>query len=127
MKDLPEKDRVYYQHAMTGDRGYSVVRNGVDSIRYDRPEEDYVVPHRQGEWKRMSTSTAHPKTLLVQVAYEADRKLCSILGRHSEARREWLELPPEKRIEWMNTGPKGSPVRELLFHRIMNTLIEHEV
>jgi hypothetical protein len=62
------------------------------------------------------------KLQLVQIAYEADRKLCFFLGLHGEARREWASMREQDRLKWAEFGPGKGPGRKELFHHILSTL-----
>lgn len=116
-------EREYYRHATTGDLGYIVRRDGKDCIKMDRgsaPEEirDFVA----GAWVRENQVYPMNRQQLVQVAYEADRKLCFYLGLHKEAKREWRSMKEEERIKWVEKGPRASSLRNHLFAAIMEAL-----
>lgn len=115
-------ERTYYSHVMTGDLGWMVRRDGKDCIRLDRPNQEIVKVFREGEWTPNLDHRPITKLQLVQVAYEADRKLCFFLGLHGEARREWAAMREQDRLKWAAHGPGAGPGRKLLFAQIMAAL-----
>jgi hypothetical protein len=99
-----------------------VRREGKDCIRLDRPNQEVVRPFREGEWSPVREFRPLTRLQLVQVAYEADRKLCFFLGLHAEARREWNAMRENDRLAWADHGPGGGAGRKELFRAIMAKL-----
>jgi hypothetical protein len=119
-----EHERTWYRHATTGDRGYSCRRGGKECIRYDRPNIDHTVLHRPHDWIPDNTPMKIPEAQLVQVAFDADRKLCLLLGRYDLAKREWIGLTDDQKIKWMRQGPQTPQVRRKMYLGIMDVLRE---
>ena len=113
MTDVPEfdplpADRVWFRHAQTGDRGYSVRRQGKDAVRYDRGPHIDQYSYNLSEWKPDDVVTPQFSAIqIAQVAFEADKKLCWALGLPELAKREWLDLSEKRRILWVNEGPQA--------------------
>lgn len=120
--DPAEHERTYYSHMTTGDVGWMVRREGKDCIRLDRPNHEIIRPYRQDEWQPELQHRPLTKYQLLQVAFEADRKLCFFLGKHDIARREWLSLKEEDRIKWGQFGPGSGSGRRELFNAVMAAL-----
>ncbi len=120
--DPADHERSYYRHIMTGDRGYMVRRDGKDHIRWDRPSQEITRPFREGEWIPEREHRPMTRLQLIQIAYEADRKLCFFLGLHSEARREWNAMHERDRLDWAARGPGAGPGRAAMFQAILDTL-----
>lgn len=112
-------ERVWYSWKPTGDRGWLVVRDGVDCVRLDRPNHELIKPlsecRKENEHRPL---TAYD---VAQVAHAADRVLCRVLQLYAEPRKEWIELKEEERIRWCNEGPKH-PKRALMYACIRETL-----
>jgi hypothetical protein len=78
-------------------------------------------------WREDKPAPRHfPKTVMLQVAYEADRKLLQVYGLQG---KDWLSLHPEEKRAWLegtaNFHDQGEVVgefRELLHNTIMDTL-----
>lgn len=121
--DPPQGERMYYRSTTTGDRAYLVRREGKDHIRLDRPMEEIIKPFRPNDWVREETHAPLARAHIVQVAFEADKRLCPFLGLHTEARKEWLSLTDGDRIQWLHDGPKTTNVaRRNLWKHIMKAL-----
>jgi hypothetical protein len=120
--DPADHERSYYRHVMTGDLGWMVRRDGKDCIRLDRPNQEIVKPFREQEWIPEHEHRPITRLQLVQIAYEADRKLCFFLGLHADARKEWASMREQDRLRWAQHGPGAGPGRQLLFTRIMAAL-----
>jgi hypothetical protein len=118
----PEHERVYYRHVSTSDMAYAVTKEGKPYIKYDRPNEERVLPFNPSNWIAVDTYRPIPEAQLVQVAFEADKRLCLLLGYHDLARREWIGLTETQRIKWMRHGPQVPPVRQRLFQAIKDVL-----
>ena len=120
--DPPDHERVFYRHSTTGDLGWLVRRDGKDCVKYDRPAMDIVRPFRADEWIAELEYRPLTRLQLVQVAFEADKKLCYFLGRHELSRRQWLNLSENERIRWSTNGPPDTGGRQELFQAIMASL-----
>src|SRR5262245_19057305 len=90
--DPPAHEREYFRQASSGDRGYLVRRDGKDCIRLDRPEQELIFP-LSGQWKRDEYGSLYLHDQIAQVAFNADRGMCALLGLHAESRLQWRELP----------------------------------
>lgn len=117
--------RVWYRSRTTGDRGYVYQDGEKTRIRLDRPNDDVSRPFIMGEWIEEQEIRNFAPMQLAQVAFVADRQLCTFLGLHSEAKLDWLSRREEVRIKFMKEGPKGSEIRERLFGAIMGVLREY--
>lgn len=98
--------RVYYRNVSTGDRGYMVKRHGADHIRFDRPGSDQTRLFKADEWTLEAQSRQLPAHEVAQVAFQADRQLCKVLGKLQESRKGWIDLDNEERVRWVKEGPK---------------------
>ena len=115
-------DRKWYRSTKTGDRGYYFRRAGQDMIRYDRPMEVIEVPFNRGFWVADQESRPMTMAQVTQVAFDADNRLCKLLGMHEQARRQWLDLSDDDRIKWMDEGPSNSRMREDLYKAVMTVM-----
>lgn len=107
----PIHERIWYNHAQTGDRGYAVRRAGRDGIRYDRPAIDEV-SYTLSDWKRLAEPGDEFTALQIgMVCFEADKKLCWAMGQQDLAKREWIDMSEKLRIRWMKDGPPASATR----------------
>ncbi len=124
MSDVPVSERTWFRHARTGDRGYLVVKDGKQFIRLDRPMEELLHPFRpdQGIWNPDNETRPFSKFQLAQVAFEADRQLCRMLGMHSTADRTWLAMKEQDRLKFIDKGPQGPDVRRDVYQAIMGVL-----
>lgn len=117
--------RIWYRSRTTGDRGYIFQDGDKTKIRLDRPNDDVTRTFVAGEWIEEEEVRNFTPMQLAQVAYAADRQLCSFLGLHTEAKKEWLSLREEPRIQFMKKGPQGSQsseIRQDLYQAIMDVL-----
>lgn len=105
--DPREHERKYVRHTTTGDLGYLVRRDGEDKVRLDRGPNEVIIDFRPNDWKEETTHYPMSRAQLAQVAFEADKKLCLYLGFHRLAKRNWLNLSEEDRIEFVKNGPCG--------------------
>lgn len=119
----PDKDRIYYRNVTSGQLGWFVRRDGKDRIRFDRPDQEITVPFTKAQWVAEQEHRPLTKAQITQVAFEADKMLCRILGLHDKADKEWLNLKDETRIAWMETGPTRPVERSHLYRAIMKELI----
>lgn len=120
--DPADHERTFYRHATTGDLGWMVRREGRDCIRLDRPAQEISRPYRESEWIAEREHRPLTKLQLVQIAFEADKRLCFFLGKHDLARREWLSMKDEQRIAWADKGPPAGGGRPELFAAILKVL-----
>lgn len=119
------QDRVYYRRARDGQLGWFVRQNGQDSIRLDRNSQRIVLPYRPQEWVEDKDYRQLTRVHIGQVALAADAQLCRLLGLHELAKRQWLDMSPEQRRKWMESGPSGSAEREALWTAIMEAMATH--
>ncbi len=118
----PSHERHYYRSTTTGDLGFMITQEGQPFIMLDRPNERIIKPWRKHEWIVELEHRPMTEAQIAQVAFEADKKLCLLLGMHDKATREWMSLYEEQRIEWTTDGPKGNRYREHLYRSIMDVL-----
>ena len=104
----PVGDRKFYRSATTGDRAYLVRRDGRDCVKLDRPMEDICKPFRPDDWIEEMKFAPLARAHIVQVAFEADKRLLPFLGLRLEARKEWLSLLDPERLQWLQDGPPRS-------------------
>lgn len=117
--DPEPRDRVWYEHRQTGDRGWMVRRDGKDWIRLDRgPRVERLQPVNPAAWRQVNDYRPMTEHQLAQVAFEADRKLCFFLGQHERSRKEWESLSDKARIRYVKEGPGGDH-RQVLYDAIM--------
>jgi hypothetical protein len=123
----PEHKRVYYRHTGTGDLGYAVEKNGKPYMKYDRPNEERVVPFNAPDWMQEEEYRPIPEAQIIQVAFEADSRLCLLLGYHDIARRTWLDLTERQKVIWLQRGPSKPAIRRRLYLAITDVLkgIDH--
>lgn len=120
--DPPEHERTYYRSANDGQLGWLVIREGRQMIKLDRGSQDLCVRYNASDWLLEREHRPLTRVQAAQVAYEADIKLCLLLGDF-EPRRQWNMLPEERRITFANSGPPAKPaVRAHLFKGIMRNL-----
>lgn len=118
-------ERLYYRHHRSGDLGWLVHdKDGNPAIKLDRPGVQNVHPFKDDEWVPLKEYTPYSRAQVVIVAFEADRHLCRLLGRHDLAKREWRGLSQEQRRAWIETGPTGHPMRRELYAAIMGVVGE---
>lgn len=104
--DPKPKDRVYYRHLETGDRGYLVERDGAPAIRWDRAADDYT--HQLDRWKKeVDVTPLFSQHQLAMIAFAADKEVCRALGQVDIANRKWIDLSEKQRRDWMADGPKA--------------------
>jgi len=120
--DPAPHERTYYRHALTGDLGWLVRRDGAEHILLDRPGQEIAKPFKPGEWTVEAEYRPLTRMQFAQVAFAADKALCLALGKHLLARREWLSMRDEDRIVFMQMGPRAGGGRQELFEAIMASL-----
>lgn len=112
--DPKPTERAYYRHALTGDLGWLVRREGVEHIRLDRPMTDQVVKYQAEEWKLDMAPVPLTLAQVAQVAFEAHKKLMYFTGNMDEARWSWgKDLTEEERLTFMKEGPEGEMAQRL--------------
>jgi hypothetical protein len=121
--DPPQHERLYFRSAESGQLGWQVVRGGKVMVRYDRPDEEILRPYNAAEWVAEKEHRPITRAQAAQVAFEADRKLCVLLGQHDPKRRDWSMMHEDARIKFVDEGPLGPPaVRMDVFRAIMSSL-----
>lgn len=110
--DPEPHERLYYRHAVTGDRGWLVRRDGKDVIRMDRPHEE-LRTFREHEWKRDTETRPLTVYQVGQIAFAADRALAAALGNHQVARKGWMDITDDQRRQWVMAGPLEEPRKTL--------------
>lgn len=124
-RDPTPDRRTYYKNVATGDRGYMVRRHGADHIKYDRPGSDQTRLFNADEWTLEQQSRQIPAHEIAQVAFAADRRLCRLLGKLQESRREWLDLDNEERVRWVKEGPRvpADSMRSRVWRAVVNAMV----
>jgi len=120
----PPHQRVYYRHAQKGDLGWMVTKNGKDHIKYDRPDQDIIIPFDANAWQIEEEHRPYNPTQKVQIAFEADRQLCKLIGMHDKARKVWGDLSQRQRMAWIEKGPTKNVYRRKLYAAVMSSLRE---
>lgn len=125
-KDPTPDRRTYYRSVATGDRGYMVQRHGADHMKLDRPGVDQTQLFNAEEWVLEAQSRILPAHEIAQVAFAADRRLCRVLGKLMESRKEWIDLDNEERVRWVKEGPKvpADSMRARVWRAIVNAMVE---
>jgi len=118
-------ERVYYRRARDGQLGWFMRQDGHDCIRLDRNSQRIVVPYRPSEWIEDKDHRPLTRVHVAQIALTADNHLCRSLGLHDLAKREWLSMSPDQRLEWMDKGPRARKERQDLWRAIMTAMAEH--
>lgn len=120
--DPPERERTWYRNRESGQLAYLVTRGGKSMIRLDRPDQEIVRQFHEAEWIPEVEHRPVTRAQCAQVAYEADLKLCLMLGDFQK-RQVWHNLHEDVRIRWTDKGPPARPaIRQDLFRNIMQTL-----
>jgi hypothetical protein len=116
-------ERTYYRSRLDGQRAYLVKREGKECLRLDRPSE--AIYHAiNGDWVQDAQQHVANAHQVAKVAFIADRALCPIVGAHTEAKDEWINLKEQDRIKFMQDGPDTGDIRDDLFRAITKTLKE---
>jgi hypothetical protein len=115
-------ERIKYRSRTTGDRGYVYQDGDRTRIRLDRVNEDVTRPFVAGEWIEEVEIRNFTPMQMAQVAFVADRQLCTFLGLHTDAKLDWISRKEEARIKFMKSGPPGDDIRHELFTAIMTVL-----
>ena len=120
--DPPERERTWYRARDSGQLGWLVIRDGKSRIRLDRFHEEIIRNFDENEWIAEIEHRPITRIQVSQLAYEADVKLCMMLGDYSK-RSAWQNLHEDVRIRWVEKGPPAKPaVRQDLFRGIMGAL-----
>ncbi len=122
--DPAPHQRIWYKSRQgTGDRGWLVVRDGIDHIKLDRPNQEILRPFNSGsEWERDLAATCMTIAQVAQVCVVADRQLCIARQLFAEPRKEWLSMSDREKQLWMTTGPTKHPERAALYRAIREAL-----
>jgi hypothetical protein len=120
--DPPSHERDYYRHQVKGDLGWLVRREGRDCIKYDRPDQEIVIPYNEHDWIREQEYRPFSDAQIVQVAFAADKALCMLLGMHDKSRKEWVGLSDHQRAKWMREGPRNNRHRAKMYRAIRTAL-----
>lgn len=122
--DPEPADRVYYRHVMDGDRGYLVVREGVQCIKLDRPNQVIFQRFSEHDWAPDTTTVEIPVAAMIRVAFEADRELRRALGDYAGAKLTWENMDRAQKLRWEEQGPgkKAHLKRRLLFAAVKAAL-----
>lgn len=120
--DPAPNERAYYRSVGNGDRGYLVRRNGIDSVKLDRPMQDIVRPFKEHEWAPEKEQRPLNPIEKARIAYAADQELCRAIGLIRGSRKTWLDISDDMRIQWTNDGPERPEIRVKLFAMIMECL-----
>jgi hypothetical protein len=119
--DPKPHQRQWFSHARTADRGYLVIRDGVDHMKYDQPNMDRTIPYVEGDWRKDELPQKMTKLELAKVCHAADQQLCLAMHLYPEKRKDWKQLTGDEQRAWMAVGPKH-PKRRLLFAAIHEAL-----
>jgi hypothetical protein len=104
--------------------GYAVEKEGKPYMKYDRPNEERVIPFNPSNWIQEEEYRPIPAAQVTQVAFDADRRLLLLLGYHNLARRTWLDLSDAQRATWIERGPQKPVIRRKLYWAIREILEE---
>ncbi len=125
-KDPPADKRTYYRRGTTqnGQRAYLVERSGVQMLKLDSYDPEVLVKFDPAMWTIERELRPLTKMQAARVAYEQDRALCVALHMHIESRKQWVDMSPEERIEFMESGPERNAMRKKLWRSTMSLLEE---
>ncbi len=118
----PEKERAYYRHAKSGDRGYIVWRGGARFIRLDRANQDITRRFESTDWVPDEEKRPLTREQVARIAHAADKQFCYATGRVKESRTEWHNLPEEIRVDRISGRGPRDPQRGRLFNTIFLAL-----
>ena len=127
----PVAERRWYQHVVSGDRGYVVTDEdtGLEWMRYDRPGQQYDVPfhtpvHKNTWMEDKDAGRPLTRWHIAHVCQAASAALSYAQGDHAAAHVEWNEIinDPKAMRFWRNVGPKEDPAQKALFHAIRKSL-----
>lgn len=118
--DPKPTQREWYRHVMTGERGFRIVRNGMDRVQVARQGENLDRPLDPREWTRETEQRPYSVAQIAQVAHAADAILCRHIGLYETARKKWADLTDEQKQRWYEGGPRH-PKRQKLYRSIMDS------
>lgn len=121
--DPASHERQWYSNKRTGDRGWKVVRDYVDCIKYDQPNMDRCVEYREAEWSREEVPRSMMAAGLAQICHAADKALCQHAQLYQKPRPDWVNLTDAQKKRWFGEGP-SHPLRARLFAFIQEALRE---
>lgn len=112
--DPKQGQEKWYRNAQTGERAYSVIRDGKQAVRLDRPNQEIL---RRVDENWIEEDATRPLTPIhfARLAFEADKALCAALGDHEKGRADWAKLTDAQRQLWMTQGPKRPVQRATLY------------
>src|SRR5688572_29482471 len=87
--DPPPHQREWYSNKRTGDRGWKVIRDFQDCMKYDQPNWDRFVPYHESEWTKQEQSGLLLPSELAQVCHAADKVMCHVAKLYAVPRKEW--------------------------------------
>lgn len=112
--DPRPEEREYYTHQTTGDRGYRVVRDGKEMIRYDRGDShEVVVPFNIASWERDELALQFSDLQIAEACFKADQIVSRAIGKVGQSMKDWRNLTERERNQWMYVGPKHPRRRRL--------------
>jgi hypothetical protein len=119
--DPAPQEREWYRQVSSGELGWLVKRDGIEKIKMNRPDEDLVVPYRQGEW--VPENEHRPMTIaqVAEICFVADRRLVTFTVNPG-LKKDWVDLTDEMKIQWMEKGPKKEQKRVALYKAITEAL-----
>lgn len=116
------RERTWYRHAVTADKGFLCRVKGRTMIRYDRPNDPTaIVPYESGEWNIDREHRPMSALQTTLVAYAADQQLCRVLGLHRKV-KDFISLSDKARIAWIHRGPEKPAIRGELYQAVRETL-----
>lgn len=119
-------ERTWLRSANSGELGWLVKRSGRRMVRLDRnPQVEELRAYHEGEWFPEEVQRPLLPLHVESIAFEADKALCSALGMHLEARRDWRKMTEAQRQEWAANGPKRHPARLALYSSIRAAMKEY--
>lgn len=104
--------REWYSEVRTGDEGWMVVRDGVKTIRLNRPNQVIEREYRESEWVRQEAAKLMTPADLGYICYQAH---CALLLKMQSGKRPkpWMEMTAEERMVFVEVGPTGKLSRAL--------------
>lgn len=122
--DPPADKRVHYKHRESEQRGYAVMRGGVEMLKLEGRDPEVTVRLDTTIWYVDREHRPINRVQASSVAFEADKRLCALLCMHQEAKREWVNLSGEEKVRFADFGPPGPAIRRKLWRSAMDTLDE---
>lgn len=109
------------RNAKTGERAEVVLRDGqevvITAVGAQRP-----IPYKPQDWIVETVPRRMTKMQAAEIAFLADQGLQNFLGERSRAKKPWISLREEDRIDFADKGPKSPPARRLLWRCVMGAL-----